>query len=141
MLKLLVPVDGSPSSSRAVDYTVRLAGRGESIQVHLLHVQRPIMAGEISSLVSKEMLDELRREQSETATRAARERFSEAGIEHVVHIERGETAHTIADCARTQACDGIVMGTRGMGAIGNLVLGSVATKVIHLASVPVTLVK
>jgi nucleotide-binding universal stress UspA family protein len=33
------------------------------------------------------------------------------------------------------------MGTRGMGAIGNLVLGSVATKVIHLTEVPVTLVK
>ena len=33
------------------------------------------------------------------------------------------------------------MGTRGMGAMGNLILGSVATKVIHLVDVPVTLVK
>jgi nucleotide-binding universal stress UspA family protein len=33
------------------------------------------------------------------------------------------------------------MGTRGMGAIGNVFLGSIATKVVHLASVPVTLVK
>ena len=38
-------------------------------------------------------------------------------------------------------CDGIVMGTRGMGAIGNLVMGSVATKVVHLTKLPVTLVK
>jgi nucleotide-binding universal stress UspA family protein len=35
----------------------------------------------------------------------------------------------------------IAMGTRGMGTIGNLLMGSVATKVVHLASVPVTLVK
>jgi nucleotide-binding universal stress UspA family protein len=35
----------------------------------------------------------------------------------------------------------IVMGTRGQGAVGNLLLGSVATKVIHLSKVPVTLVK
>jgi nucleotide-binding universal stress UspA family protein len=38
-------------------------------------------------------------------------------------------------------CDGIVMGTRGMSAVGNLVMGSVATKVIHLTKLPVTLVK
>ncbi|MFN5167526.1 MAG: universal stress protein [Pseudomonadota bacterium] len=37
--------------------------------------------------------------------------------------------------------DGIVMGSRGMGALGNLAFGSVATKVVHLADVPVTLVK
>ncbi|MDP1900390.1 MAG: universal stress protein [Rubrivivax sp.] len=38
-------------------------------------------------------------------------------------------------------CDGIVMGTRGMTAIGSVVMGSVATKVVHAANVPVTLVK
>ncbi|MCJ9712965.1 universal stress protein, partial [Bordetella hinzii] len=38
-------------------------------------------------------------------------------------------------------CDRIVMGTRGLGAVGGLVLGSVAQKVIHLSPVPVTLVK
>jgi nucleotide-binding universal stress UspA family protein len=33
------------------------------------------------------------------------------------------------------------MGTRGLGPIANLVIGSVATKVIHLVEVPVTLIK
>jgi nucleotide-binding universal stress UspA family protein len=37
--------------------------------------------------------------------------------------------------------DQVVIGSRGLGAIGRLVLGSVATKVAHLARVPVTLVK
>lgn len=141
MLKLLVPVDGSAGSDRAVDYTVRLAGRGEQVEAHLLHVQRPIMAGEISSLVSKAMIDAMRREQSDEILRGARERLDRAGLPCVVHIDRGDTAQTIARVAREAGCEGIVMGTRGMGAIGNLVLGSVATKVIHLASVPVTLVK
>ena len=38
-------------------------------------------------------------------------------------------------------CDAIIMGTRGMGALGNLVMGSIATKVVHLTRLPVTLVK
>lgn len=43
--------------------------------------------------------------------------------------------------AKSEGVDVIVMGTRGMGALGNLALGSTATKVVHLADVPVTLVK
>ena len=46
-----------------------------------------------------------------------------------------------ADLGRRLKCDAIVMGTRGMTVLGNLVLGSVASKVVHLSSVPVTLVK
>ena len=47
----------------------------------------------------------------------------------------------LAKRAEELGCDEIIMGTRGMGAIGNLVMGSVATKVVHLAGIPVTLVK
>lgn len=48
---------------------------------------------------------------------------------------------TIADQANTKACDRIMMGTRGMGTIGNLLMGSMVTKVNHLADVRVMLVK
>jgi nucleotide-binding universal stress UspA family protein len=47
----------------------------------------------------------------------------------------------IADYARDEGCALIVMGTRGLGSIANMLLGSVATKVIHLAEVPVLLIK
>ena len=53
----------------------------------------------------------------------------------------GSVPHAIVKRAEDLGCDGIVMGTRGMGAIGDLVMGSVATKVIHLTKLPVTLVK
>lgn len=49
--------------------------------------------------------------------------------------------YAIARAARRLKCESIVMGTRGMGTIGNLFLGSVATRVIHLARIPVTLIK
>ena len=53
----------------------------------------------------------------------------------------GNTGQSIADYATELSCDQIVMGTRGLGRIGSLVLGSVATQLVHLAEAPVTLVK
>jgi nucleotide-binding universal stress UspA family protein len=53
----------------------------------------------------------------------------------------GYVAQSIARHADEAGCDAIVMGTRGMSAIGNLLMGSIATKVIHLTKLPVTLVK
>jgi nucleotide-binding universal stress UspA family protein len=50
-------------------------------------------------------------------------------------------ARSIVERAHELGCTHIVMGTRGMSLLGNLVLGSVATKVIHAARCPVTLVK
>ncbi len=53
----------------------------------------------------------------------------------------GQVAKTVVEVAREQGVDQIVMGTRGLGGIQGLLLGSVATQVIHLADVPVTLIK
>jgi nucleotide-binding universal stress UspA family protein len=64
-----------------------------------------------------------------------------AGLACVTHVRIGAPAEVIAAYAAEKGCDAIVMGTRGMGAVAGLVMGSVAQKVVHLASVPVTLVK
>jgi nucleotide-binding universal stress UspA family protein len=53
----------------------------------------------------------------------------------------GDPARVIAEYVGDNRCDAVIMGTRGLGPIGGLVMGSVASKVIHLVKVPVTLVK
>jgi nucleotide-binding universal stress UspA family protein len=53
----------------------------------------------------------------------------------------GQPAEAIAQVARDKSIGHIVMGTRGLGRIQGLVMGSVAMKVIHLAQVPITLIK
>lgn len=53
----------------------------------------------------------------------------------------GEPASSIAAHVERHGADAVIMGTRGLGTLGGLVLGSVATKVIHLVTPPVTLVK
>ena len=64
-----------------------------------------------------------------------------AGVAYVHHIAVGEAAEVIVQFAEEKHCDEILMGTRGLGGAVSLLLGSVATKVIHLAKVPVLLVK
>jgi nucleotide-binding universal stress UspA family protein len=64
-----------------------------------------------------------------------------ASVSCSTHVSVGLPAEEIIAHAARHGCDGIWMGTRGLGAVTALVLGSIAQQVIHLAQVPVTLVK
>lgn len=65
----------------------------------------------------------------------------EAGINYVTRAERGGVAATIDRVAREEHVRHIFMGTRGLGGVRGLLLGSVATQLLHLVDLPVTLVK
>ena len=64
-----------------------------------------------------------------------------AGVTCAPHIGLGGAGEVVAGFCKDLGCDHIVMGTRGLGSGMGLLLGSVATDVIHHAAVPVTLVK
>jgi nucleotide-binding universal stress UspA family protein len=83
-------------------------------------------------------------EELRAATRAfedAADACREAGVDYVTRSEQGPVAATIDRVAREEDVDGIFMGTRGLGEVRGLLLGSVTTQLLHLADVPVTLVK
>ena len=141
MSKVLLTIDGSESSDRAVKHLIHMVKSSQPMDVHLLNVQPPIMSGEISPIVTTKMLGNLQHDKGEKTAVSARAMLNDAGIQYTFRIELGHIAETIAQYAQNNQCEQIIMGTRGMGAMGKLVLGSVATKVIHLVDVPVTLVK
>ena len=142
MRKLLVPIDGSEGAARALQHALKLATESGPTELHLVVVHpEPAMYGEIQVYVSKQKMDELQTRHSEDILRPALETLGSAAVPHTGTIVTGEPAQSIVNKAEELGCDGIVMATRGMGAIGNLVLGSVATKVVHLSKLPVTLVK
>jgi nucleotide-binding universal stress UspA family protein len=142
MRKLLVPIDGSECSFRALDHAIELAKARDAIELNLLHVNPdPVVYGEIQVYVQLERMLEMQGKQSEALLAPAAEKARAAGVPCRADVEQGDAATVIARRADALECSGIVMGTRGMSAIGNLFLGSVATKVVHLANVPVTLVK
>ncbi|GIX27186.1 universal stress protein [Pelomicrobium sp. G1] len=142
MAKLLVPVDGSENSLRAVDFVIKKAGwYREPVEIHLINVQPPIVSGNVTMFISQDQLNDYYQEEGLKALEPARAKLDGAQVPYKHHILVGDPAEMIARFARERGCDQILMGTRGLGAIGSLLLGSVATKVIHLADVPVLLVK
>jgi nucleotide-binding universal stress UspA family protein len=142
MLKLLVPVDGSESANRCIDVLMRKLGwYRDPVEVHLLNVQPPIVSGNVTMFIKREQLEEYYRDEGLKALAEPRRRLDAAAVSYTFHIGVGDPAETIAKYAHDKQCDQIVMGTRGMGRVAGMLLGSVATKVIHLSAVPVLLVR
>lgn len=139
--KILLPVDGSECSLHAVRHVASLAGHFKGLEAHLANVQ-PLGDDWMTRRAFKsEELADMEKEWGESAIGPARALLGEAGITPVEHLVQGEAAQTIVRLAEDLGCDQIVMGTRGLGSLGDLIMGSVATKVLHLAKLPVTLVK
>ncbi len=142
MQKLLVPVDGSENSMRALRHAIARAKSNGPVSIHVVSAhEEAIVFGEVAVYVSKEKIEELQRKQSEGPLEAAARELEAAKVAYTKEILVGPIGPTIAKRAEELGCDGIVMGTRGMSALGGLLLGSVATKVVHASKVPVTLVK
>jgi nucleotide-binding universal stress UspA family protein len=142
MKRLLVPVDNSDNAMRALDYAIRLAKETGSAELHIVNAhEQPIVFGEIAVYLEVEKAKELQRRHSEDILKPAIEAAKAAGVPFTSEILVGDLARVIAAYGEEKGCDQIVMGTRGLGSIGNLLMGSVATKVIHLTKLPVTLVK
>jgi nucleotide-binding universal stress UspA family protein len=139
--KILLPVDGSESSVRAAHHVAGLARCLVDLEVHLVNVQPLGDDWMVRRMIKPEELAKMEHEWAESAIAPIRAVLGATGVACVDHVAQGEVAETIARLAKELACDQIVMGTRGHGALRDLFLGSVAIKVLHLAHVPVTLVK
>ena len=137
---ILVPTDFSDPASAAWEYARWLATRLQA-DVHLLHVVSAPMLFDawgtegISLRISSIMED---------ADRFARERLDamvpgRGPMAARIHVATavGPTVDRILDYADAHAIDLIVMGTHGRGALGHMLLGSVAERCVHRARVPV----
>jgi nucleotide-binding universal stress UspA family protein len=142
MYKILVPVDGSDNALRAVHYAISVAREHRSATIYLVNVHpEPIVYGEISLYVDRAKVEAAQRDHAEALLKPAAEAVAAAGIPFTKEILIGDVAPSVVRRAEELGCDVIVMGTRGLAALGGFVMGSVATKVVHLTKLPVTLVK
>lgn len=140
-MRLLLPVDGSEVSTRAVEHLLRHCGElREKPEVHLLNVQPPLH-GDVTSFVSREQVEQFHLEQGHAALAVARERLAAAGVDHEYHVMVGDPGPVIAHFVRERHIDQVIMGTHGRGSLAGLLMGSVVAKTLHLSPVPVLLVK
>jgi nucleotide-binding universal stress UspA family protein len=139
MYRILVAVDGSEHSRRAVDYAARRA-KGVPCRIDLLHVQKPVMAWEVGPVSSIEAASAEREAESTEVLDAGVGCFDQT-TEVQRHAVTGEPAAAILEQATKLAVDEIIIGSRGLRPIGAALLGSVAYKVLHDAKIAVVVVR
>ena len=142
-MKILVAVDGSAHALNAVRFVTEHAGwYRDKPEIELVFVHAPLPhLPRMGMVVSNEQVQRYYKEEGEKALAGARRLLDAASLQYTEHILIGPVAESIVQHANTTACAQIVLATRGMGAAANLLLGSVATRVLHSAAVPVTLVR
>ena len=141
--RALLAVDGSEGALKAARQLIAMRADlrdPQALDVHIVNVQRPV-SGDVSRFVPGKTIDEYHRERGDAALDPVRALFDAAGVAHLDHYASGEPGPTIVDVARTEGCDLIVMGTRGLGASGAALIGSVAQSTVAGAPMPVLLVK
>ena len=142
-MKILLAVDGSTHSNKATETLIKHAALyKDAPEIFLLYVHLPVpkLHG-MSNVVSREMINRYYEDESEEALATSKRLLDEARIASHAQMLVGPVAETIVKQAEAHGCDLIYMGTRGMGGLKNVLLGSNAVKVLHLATIPVVLVK
>lgn len=133
----LVPTDFSEDAEQALAYAIAL-GQQLQARLTLLHVihDLPIGAGDMAAALPYEYMQEI-----ETGVQQSMEglldRVRDAGLEGDVAIVHGVPFQAIVDAAQDRQVDLIIMGTHGRTGLPHVLLGSVAEKVVRLASCPV----
>jgi len=141
-MKILIPIDGSAGANRAIDHVIAgLAGLKEAPQVCLLNVQWKLATGNVKLFINQDTINDYYREQGLAALAGARAKLDGAGLAYSYHISVGKPGEAIVQYAQEQQVDQIVISAHGQNSLSDLLLGSVVSKVAHLAPMPVLLVK
>jgi nucleotide-binding universal stress UspA family protein len=138
-MKILIAVDGSKHGLAAVDCLINHADwYREKPQVELVTVHLPVPS---VGGVSKTQVQRYYEEEGAACLAPAKKKLDAAKIPYSDKVLVGPVAETLVKHAKDARCDLIYIGTRGMTAAANALLGSTATKVLHISTVPVLLAK
>lgn len=134
---IVLAADGSENALRAAGHAADLAKLGDG-KIEIVYVADFKRAKyEVLHAESNEALEYERRQQ----VRPVEELFLAKGIPYEVKILHGEPGPTIVDYVNQQQADLVVLGSRGLNALQEMVLGSVSHKVVKRVKAPVLVVK
>lgn len=142
--KILVPVDGSQTSWKALDTARSLAEKYDG-RLLVITVMIPYGSGSFLQMsLDQTMIDQnnaaMKKAGFATLDMAKDKLGSYAGdVEYLE--ETGNPAELILDACKEKGCDTIVIGSRGLSGVEEFLLGSVSSKVSQYAKVPVVVVK
>lgn len=138
MLKrILVPIDGTEHSWRALEYACELVS-----YTHGSLVVMTVLSGRMKQHIVEFGSDCLYVQMGDEVLDAAHAILSGKNIDCTYLLENdNDIAESILRAADEQECDGIVLGSRGMGVLEGLFRNSVSSVIVENANVPVTIVK
>ncbi|MGE3477446.1 MAG: universal stress protein [Rhodospirillaceae bacterium] len=139
MARILVGIDGSKGALKALDYVAARKRRGEKIEVIAVYAQPLIKAH--GPIVTHAMVSNFQSQEREKVLSAPGLKTRTKFLDADVYVQTGDPAECIIAFAKKSKCTEIVMGSRGLGRLSGLLLGSVVTKVVQLSQIPVVVVK
>ncbi len=142
-MKILVASDGSKNALRAVKYAADLLtnSNDKTKSITLISVHDDAGLRHAKAFVGKEAVADYLRELSEKELKPAMKVLDEKGIKHDMVMLVGNAPQEIVAHGQKGKYDMIVLGSKGRGAIADILLGSVAQRVLAQAKQPVVLIK
>lgn len=146
-MKILMAVDGSDFTVRATEYlATHFDWFKATPELHLLNVRMPIPPGmaltQAERILGHDAVDRYYQEEAQAALAPAEKILKERQIPYHAEYKVGEIAHEICAVASARQFDLIVLGSHGHGAMMNMLLGSVATKVLaNVKHIPVLIIR
>ncbi|MBI2183518.1 MAG: universal stress protein [Thaumarchaeota archaeon] len=138
--KILVGLDGSPYSDKALIYALEIAKRFSSKITVMYIVVRPLHLYGDEGVVLAEPSDKRLEEEGEKILKKAKEQASNEGVEIDSLMTSGDPSEELLKASR-QDYDLVVLGSRGLSRVKAFLLGSVSSRVSHYAKCPVLIVK
>lgn len=140
-MKVLLPVDGSQDTKKMLAYLATHEDLlGKSPEFVVVNVQ-PAIPPRATMSVGKVAVQEFHKAESDAVCGPVSKFLDRHGSSYVVVHRVGHAAEEILRTAKRHKVDLIVMGTRGRGGIGSLLLGSVVQSVLSTSDVPVMVVR
>ena len=141
-MKILLAADGSEYTRKAAAYITKHGGwlkEPPEIFVHTVHPPLPYAAA--AAVVGKHTIDDYYDKECQANLLVACRELDAAGVKHSDSYTVGEISKEIRDFVARHGIDLVVIGSHGHGALANVALGSVATKLIATLSVPILVVR
>ncbi|HYF43130.1 MAG TPA: universal stress protein [Ramlibacter sp.] len=140
-MKILLAVDGSDYTRRMLDYVASNTALFDASHEYTLFNAQPQLPGHAASVVGGDAVRQYHEDEAKQVLDPALATLSGRGLKASATWKAGPAGETIGEFAEQGGYGLVIMGSHGHGALGRIVMGSVANRVLAHCSVPVLLIR
>lgn len=138
--RLLLATDGSAHAARAAEAAIGLMKKLPEAEMTIIHVSDEAPSRSELMQAGLNMQSVLEADAHKAIAETERQ-FSQAGVPYSLKVAFGNPADVIVEWSQKDQTDMVIIGSRGLNAVSEVIMGSVSRKVLHHANCPVLVVK